>query len=356
MAAVSLIVPALAALAVSAAATWLAANVARRIGLVDRPGPRKIHGWPVPLGGGVGVGVGVALGLLAASAGFALLPSVAALVAVGLIDDARGLRPGTRLGAQAAAVLPAVVVYTPSVGAPRPLEVALALLWVLATISAVNCLDCADGVAAGVAVVAASALGSLGGWQGPLAPVAAVLAGASAGFLVFNTPPARCFLGEAGSTLLGFLLAILSFAPASALPSGRALPAFVAAATVLALPLLDFLLVHARRAHSGVRRLSDLMASAGTDHLPHRLRAAGLGPRGVAATCTAATAASAIAAGLGLEAGTLAGLGGLLAVCGGFLSAEIAHLRAVPKARAEPRRPAPGAALVDPSKAGTPWS
>ncbi|WP_181813330.1 glycosyltransferase family 4 protein [Gaiella occulta] len=271
-------VPALTAFAVSVPSTWLAARLAYRVGLLDHPGPRKIHHRPVPLAGGIGVAAAITAGLLTAGAEPRLLAVTWALVCVGLVDDARGLRARTRLGAQAVATLPAVLVYTPSLGAPRPLEVVVGLLWTIGVISAINCLDCSDGVAGSVTVAGALALGSLAGWSGPAGQTAAVLAAAAAAFLLFNAPPARCFLGEAGSTLLGFLLAILGLAVARAEPPGGGLAAMFAAGAVLAVPVLDFLLVHLRRFRGGCRRLADLMASAATDHLPHRLRRAGLNP------------------------------------------------------------------------------
>jgi UDP-GlcNAc:undecaprenyl-phosphate GlcNAc-1-phosphate transferase len=311
------------AFAAAALCTWIAAQAARRLGLVDRPGPRKIHAAPVPLGGGLGVAVGLTAGLAGAGDALLLLPSAWALVALGLVDDARDLRARTRLAFQAAAVLPMLPAYAPAFGLPRPLEVALALLFALGVINAMKCLDCADGVAGAVAVAAAAALGSLVGWHGASAPVAAALAGAAGGFLILNGPPARCFLGEGGSTLLGLLLATLGLATVQSAPlAGR--PAMATAvATVLAVPVLDFLLVHARRYRAGTRSFRDLMASAGTDHLPHRLKDAGLGPWGVAAACAAAVAASGLVAHLSLGWGVFGVLAGAAGAVGVFLGAEL---------------------------------
>jgi UDP-GlcNAc:undecaprenyl-phosphate GlcNAc-1-phosphate transferase len=221
------------------------------------------------------------------------------------------------------AALPVALVYAPAIGVPRPVEVGLGVLFVLAVINALKCMDSADGVAAGVAVAGASSLGSLGGWDGAAGTTAAVVAGAAAGFLVFNAPPARCFLGEGGGTLLGLLLASVGLAMAGAAPPGRAVEVTVAAGTVLSVPVLDFALVHVRRARAGVRRLADLMASAGTDHLPHRLRDAGLGPWGVAAACAAAVAASGLVAHLSLRWGVFGVLAGAAGAVGVFLGAEL---------------------------------
>lgn len=324
--------------------TWVGMQVARRAGLVDRPRPRKPHARPTPLAGGVGVAVGVSAALASARIlSGPVFVAVWGLVVLGLVDDAKDLRARTRLAVQAAVVLPVAYAYGSALGLPGALGVLAALVWILAVVSAVNCIDCADGVAGGVGVTGALMLGSLGGWTGEAGAVAAALAGAMAGSLFFNRPPARCFLGEAGSTLLGFLLAFAALATAGPAGDDR-IAAFVAAACVLALPGLDFLLVHARRFASGVRRISDLMASAGTDHLPHRMRAAGLSPAGVALACMAGTAFNGATARLAIEGGMGGALTGAVGVACAFFTLELilagkarrisAHTRlAVPRGR-----------------------
>lgn len=318
------------AVTVGFAATWVTMLVARRVGLLDDPGPRKLHSHAVPLAGGVGIAVAVTLASQGAVEGPSLLLGVWALVVLGLLDDARDLRARTRLLGQAAAVLPAVFAYTPSVGAPRAVEVLLALLWILGAISALNCIDCADGVAASVAVAGGTAVAALAGWGGSAGAIGVSVAGAAAGFLVLNAPPARCFLGEAGSTVLGFLLALAGLAAASGAPPASALPVAVAGAAVLTVPVLDFVLVHARRAHEGVRAPANLMASAGTDHLPHRLGAAGLRPWQVAAACGCAIGISGIAANVASRAGLAGVVAAGLALVGAFVAAEtiLARVRA----------------------------
>lgn len=313
------------ALLLTCPVTWVGMQVARRAGLVDRPSPRKPHARPTPLAGGVGVAVGVSAALASARIlSGPVFVAVWGLVVLGLVDDAKDLRARTRLAGQAAIVLPVAYAYGPALGLPGALGVLAALVWILAVVSAVNCIDCADGVAGGVGVTGALMLGSLGGWTGEAGAVAAALPGAMAGFLFFNRPPARCFLGEAGSTLLGFLLAFAALALATAGHAGNdRIAVSVAAASVLALPGLDFLLVHARRFAGGVRRISDLMASAGTDHLPHRMRAAGLSPAGVALACAAGTAFNGATARLAIKGGIGGALTGAVVVACGFLALEL---------------------------------
>lgn len=297
----------------AAVGTWAAARVGRRIGLLDHPGPRKLHPAPVPLAGGVGLGAGVVAGIVGAGITHDVLVGGGVLLVLGFLDDARDLRARTRLLGQAAAAFPVALAYAPSIGVARPIEVAFALLWILAVISAVNCIDCADAVAASIAIAASVALGSLGGWEGQAGALASAVAGAAGGFLFLNAPPARAFLGEGGSTLLGFLLAVLALAVTGAAPPDRSLATGTAAVVVMAVPLMDFVLVHVRRMRNGIRRFSDLMVSAGTDHLPHRLRAAGLSPWVIAAACAGATTVGGLAAlasrRVGLTGAVLGGLG-----------------------------------------------
>lgn len=312
------------AFAVGTVGTWTVVRLAPVLRLVDHPGPRKLHRVPVPLGGGVGVAAGVTVAVVGDGGWLdARLPlAMWALVGLGLVDDARGLRARTRLVAQAAAVVPVALAWAPSLGVSRPVGVLLASLWILAVINATNCIDCADGVAGGTAVVGAVALGALGGWDDSVGVLGAALAGAAGGFLVFNAPPARCFLGDSGSTAIGFLLAVVPLGIVRGLPPGRSLPILVASVTVLSVVLLDFALVHLRRVRAGVRSIADLMASAGTDHLPHRLRRAGLGPRWVAVACAGSVSVSGLAAHVALSAGLPATLLGVLGVGAVFLVVE----------------------------------
>lgn len=342
--------------AVAAAGTWVVALVARRVGLVDRPAPRKPHAAAVPLAGGVGVAAALTAGVAGKAAPVPLLAAVWGLVVIGVIDDARDLRARTRLAAQAAASLPVAVVYAPRLGAARPLEVLLALLFLLGVLNAIKCIDSADAVAGSVAATTALALGWLSGWDGPAGMASAALAGAAAGFLVFNVPPARCFLGEGGSTVLGLVLAFVALAGAAGAAADRRLSLIAAAATVLAVPVLDFILVHARRARRGSRGLADLMGSRGLDHLPHRLRNAGLGPGSVASICAGAVALSGVGAQLclqgGVEASIAGGAGVVLVFLGGeiFLRRALAGVRGhgppayLPRREAVARLPYPSAA------------
>jgi UDP-N-acetylmuramyl pentapeptide phosphotransferase/UDP-N-acetylglucosamine-1-phosphate transferase len=191
---------------VSILLTPLAISVARRMSLVDRPGALKVHDRPVPLAG-VAVAGGAVAALLAPSTGRTAWLALALAIALvtGLLDDRRTIRPTTRLLLQAAAAA-AVVAGGVEISFLAPLALVGAALVVIATINAVNMVDGQDGLASGLVVIAGIGLAILSGGGSPaIASLAA--AGAAAGFLPWNLPPARAFLGDGGAYVLGVLLA-----------------------------------------------------------------------------------------------------------------------------------------------------
>jgi len=215
--AASLAVPALVAVAVIGALR--SSRIAAR--LADRPNERSLHTVPTPRVGGLGVMAG-ALPVAAAFAGSelgALLACAAALAAVSVADDLRSLPIAVRLPAHCVAAGLAVLVL----GAPSPafaglgwagaVAIAIALVWAT---NLFNFMDGADGLAGGMAAIGFAALAVaavLAGAQ-EIALACAALASAAAGFLLFNFPPAKVFLGDAGSIPLGFLAGALGVAGA----------------------------------------------------------------------------------------------------------------------------------------------
>lgn len=195
---------------------------ARRSGLLDRPGERSLHRRPTPRGGGLAVAavfVAAAL-LLVPAAGaergplVALGATVAAVAAVGWLEDAVGLSIPARLTVQLAAALGLLLV----VGAPADAELfgvevplgllglPVALLWTVWLTNLYNFMDGADGVAGSQAVVAGTAFGTWFAMAGAFAPAVLCwcLAAAAGGFLAWNWAPAKIFLGDAGSLAIGF--------------------------------------------------------------------------------------------------------------------------------------------------------
>jgi Fuc2NAc and GlcNAc transferase len=211
------------------AATWLILRHAHRLGIVQSPNARSSHTVPTPSGGGVGTVLGgtIATGFAAmttpVSAGIVLASSLI-IAAIGFYDDRKPLPAAFRLGAHFllfAFVLLAAVPLTSlavELGAPLQLPVLLAVLVLAGVywINLFNFMDGIDGLAASQAIFmlgAASAL-ALGADPGlahePNLWWLLGLAAATFGFLPLNWPPARIFMGDAGSTYLGFVIAALA--------------------------------------------------------------------------------------------------------------------------------------------------
>jgi UDP-GlcNAc:undecaprenyl-phosphate/decaprenyl-phosphate GlcNAc-1-phosphate transferase len=215
------------ALALALVLTPAARRVGLATGLADHPGPGglKIHAQPIPVLGGVAVVVatGGALGVLGAAPVRMVGAAVAVALAAGLIDDARPLPPSLRVGllAGAGALLVAWAPTLPLSGVAAALVLVLLLM---ACANAVNLIDGQDGLAGGLAAIAALGLVVLavraGGW--PDGELGLALAGALTGFLVWNRPPARIFLGNGGAYAIGALLAVLA-ATVAALDGWRGL-------------------------------------------------------------------------------------------------------------------------------------
>ncbi|HEY7947243.1 MAG TPA: hypothetical protein VID75_06185, partial [Acidimicrobiales bacterium] len=191
------------AAAVALAATPLAARVARRTGVVDRPGALKPQSASVPYLGGAAVFVAVVVGG-AAGRPLLLLPLGLALV-LGVADDAAHLPPWTRLVGQVG--VGAVVALVVTTRLTEPIGGLLVAAVTVLLINGVNMIDGLDTLAGGVVAVAAVGFAWLLRGDGRTLGVA--LACALAGFLVYNRPPARIYLGDGGSYLLGTALAVL---------------------------------------------------------------------------------------------------------------------------------------------------
>ena len=207
--------PAWIALVAPAIVAWLAivlllrSPLARR--LVDRPNERSLHTSPTPRVGGIAVLLG-ALPISVWTSGAQLATPLACAVALALVslaDDYRSLPVVVRLAAHfAAAALAAVEL---GAGAAITVLVAFAIAWMT---NLYNFMDGADGLAGGMAVIGFSAYAVAAHAAGApaLAMASIALASASAGFLAFNFPPARVFLGDVGSIPLGFLAGALGIA------------------------------------------------------------------------------------------------------------------------------------------------
>jgi UDP-GlcNAc:undecaprenyl-phosphate/decaprenyl-phosphate GlcNAc-1-phosphate transferase len=208
------------AIALSLVLTWAARRLGLATGLVDRPAVAgtappgadqlKIHSEPIPVLGGLGVMAAAFGTLLLAGNGLPVTVAcgVALAAGIGFLDDARPLRPSARM------LTLAVAGGLLAVGLPldqlhplaRPGVVALLLLLA----NAVNLIDGQDGLAGGLGAIAAGGMSAVIAVNGGNPQVAVVLAGALVGFLAWNLPPARVFLGNGGAYGLGALLTVLA--------------------------------------------------------------------------------------------------------------------------------------------------
>ena len=261
---------------------------ARRLGLLDAPNARSAHARPTPRGGGLVLLVAAAVALGAVARGpvprpAAVVAGVTVLVALaGLGDDRFHLAAGPRLALQVGAA--ALVVWGADGGLarlplPEPLDLplggwgaVLAVAWLVGVVNFYNFLDGIDGLAGAQGAITGAGI-ALCAWDPWAAAAAAALAGASLGFLPYNWAPARVFMGDAGSTLLGFGFAALPLlAPAPARPA-----AVLFVAVSLGLFLSDALWTLLRRA---LRRAN--VMEAHREHVYQRLVDSGLGHAAVA--------------------------------------------------------------------------
>jgi UDP-GlcNAc:undecaprenyl-phosphate GlcNAc-1-phosphate transferase len=264
-------------------ATPLVGRLAARTGFVDEPQPHKMHVRPMPLLGGLAIYLALCVALFIALFRVNLASDVRELVAigigatllmlVGLWDDRRGIAPRVKLLAQVGA---AVIVALAGVQVklfPWPLlNFTITVFWFVGISNAINLMDNMDGLAAGISAVAAlffTILAASAG-QGLVASLAAAVTGASLGFLYYNISPAMIFMGDTGSLLLGFLLAVIGirYSPLT-LPLGST---WMVPIVVLGLPVFDTTLVTFSRLLA--RRP---ISQGGTDHTSHRLARMGLG-------------------------------------------------------------------------------
>lgn len=286
--------------------------IAQGIGLTDRPGGRKIHSGEVPLIGGLAMFVAIAagVGLMPSSDPDAvyLLGACALLLTVGLADDRFDVPAKTRLAAHFAAAWLAVLMldggpsltFGSAFGAGDTVltgwtATAVVTLLVGGTINAFNMIDGMDGLCGVMALIALSVLGWLAATSGDAfgGQFCLVAMGAVGGFLLFNLPLRfnrkwHVFMGDAGSTLFGFIVAALCMRLSQ---EGGA----VAPATLLwfvAVPVTDLLATMLRRMARGE---SPFRPDRG--HLHHRLLDAGLN---VPATLTVMTIAAVLCASIGL--------------------------------------------------------
>jgi UDP-GlcNAc:undecaprenyl-phosphate GlcNAc-1-phosphate transferase len=237
--------------AASAALMPVIIRLSLRMGFTDQPGALKVHHAVVPVLGGVGIFAGAAVALGAARGAPAEAGPLAialGVLALGAWDDLRNLPPRARLAAHSVAAAATLAIGLRVGTFPAAIvAVPLTAVLVVGAINAVNLFDGLDGLAGGTASLSllgfAAMLHRAGGEAAAI--VALAVAGAVLGFLLFNFNPARVFMGDNGSTFLGYVLAVLAI-HASARPWD--VRALAAALLVIGLPIVDTAAAIVRRA------------------------------------------------------------------------------------------------------------
>ena len=276
------------AVAASVAGGLAVRRVATRLGAVVPPRPDRWHSASTPTMGGVGIAAATLVGF----GGAALVPGVlgpveewapvlvaaVAMFLVGVLDDRLQLSPVAKLVASLAIgafLVSALAASVPGPAVPTAYTL-LATIWFAGICHAVNLLDNMDGLAAGIALIAAAFLAGLfGGDLGlPLVAMLVAVAGALLGFLYWNRPKARLFMGDSGSLFIGAAVGGASLVPLFGAAGPVALERAVLVVLVLVVPLFDtgFVLI--------LRRLAGRSATrGGTDHVSHRLVSLGFSER-----------------------------------------------------------------------------
>ncbi|GAB5403329.1 MAG: MraY family glycosyltransferase [Aureliella sp.] len=299
MSGLSLLALFLAAMLPSALISYVAVGWVRkaavRLGLMDAPGERKVHTTPIPLGGGLGIWAGVVSTLLIGtitvlvaasnSSVASLLPAGIAdhldgmhdkiaeiwvivacgtvLAFLGLMDDRHGipwwLRLGVEFGVATFCVYWQGLQLTAYIDLPW-LTSALSVLWIVALINSFNMLDNMDGLSGGVAAISTFMLAIMlltspdqtgGQPQIFVGAMLLILVGALLGFLGHNWPPAKIFMGDAGSYFIGFWIAVATLLATYAGYQGKTPHAVVAPLIVMAIPLYDMISVIIIRLREG---------------------------------------------------------------------------------------------------------
>ena len=315
------------AFGISALATPLSKRLSHRLGILDVPGRHKGHAGPVPLLGGSAIFASIlGVSLLAMSltsywsatgvptwlpdelaiyvpgAAFkapmalGILAGALVLHVVGLIDDRKNMGPWIKLATQIV-VSTAVVIFCDVrilTAAGEPVSMIVSVIWLVAITNAFNFLDNMDGLAAGVGLIVAACLLGASASVGQLFVPAwlCLIIGALGGFLLYNFPPASVFMGDAGSLVIGYLLAVVSCLTTYVQP-GEVYYAYgiFVPLVLMAVPLYDMASVVTLRLRD---RRSPIVGDR--RHFSHRLIRRGMGVRKAVLTVYLCTAMTAIAA------------------------------------------------------------
>jgi UDP-GlcNAc:undecaprenyl-phosphate GlcNAc-1-phosphate transferase len=279
------------ALAASLGLTVPIRHLALRFGIVDKPGPRKVHLNPIPLLGGIAIYLGFVLALLLTRHGVpqqqivGVLAGATLLAIIGFLDDGGLLHHQVKLFVG----MPIAALFLIASGIRAQLfsqlfpgalgfvlDFCLTIVWVVGITASFSILDHMDGLCAGIAAVAAAffTMSAMMNGQVLVSTLGAATLGASLGFLRWNFNPAKIFMGDGGAMFLGFLMATLGL---KVRPDGTPFPLnWLVPVLILAVPIFDTTLVSISRARRGLLPFT----SPGKDHTAHRLSNLGMGHRG----------------------------------------------------------------------------
>jgi len=275
----------LAGFAAAVGFTPITRRLAFQWGVLAQPSARGVHRTPTPLMGGLAIYGALVLAMLLFSPPFylvefgAILAGATWLALVGFVDDRNGMQPLVKLGGQTIA---GVVVILAGIQVRifpyEALNIGFTLFWIVGITNAMNFQDNMDGLAAGITAIASIAFFVMAVQQelSLVGSLAAALGGASIGFLIYNFNPASSFMGDMGSMVLGFLLAVLAIKLDFHVPAERQVVTWMIPVVVLGLPIFDTTLVVVTRLWEG---RSPMMG--GKDHTSHRLASLGLSHRAV---------------------------------------------------------------------------
>ncbi len=273
-----------AALLVSFISTPIIMNLAHRVGAMDVPkDARRMHDHPIPRMGGLAIFFGFTLSILIflhplSRENRGMLLGASVIVVLGVLDDIYALGPKLKFVVQIVAALIAVfhgniinAISNPNLFSDNPiwnlgiLRYPITVLWIVGITNAVNLIDGLDGLACGVSTISSLTMLviALCVSEGDVAVLMAALTGACLGFLPYNLHPAKIFMGDTGSTFLGYILAVVSI---QGLFKFYTIISFAVPFLMLALPIFD-------TCFAIVRRLSKGQSPMKPDrsHIHHRL-------------------------------------------------------------------------------------
>jgi len=303
------------AFVISLAATPVVKNIAHKIGAIDVPkDERRVHKAPTPRLGGLAIFYGFLIALLCFARIDQQLRGIIIgsliIIGIGIIDDVKQIRASVKLVAQILAAIVTVAhdVRITAISVPEFIadggvlqlgmwSIPITLIWIVGVTNAVNLIDGLDGLAVGVSSIASFSIffiAILAGEQN-VAIISAALAGGCLGFLPYNFNPAKIFMGDTGSTFLGYMLSVICI---EGLFKGYVVISFVIPFLILGLPIFDTAFAIVRRAWNK----KPIMAPD-RGHLHHKLMDMGFSQKQTVAILYIITCILALSAVVVLEAG-----------------------------------------------------